>query len=97
MCGCSGAGELSATPVASSACVGDLGQDFPPSVVLKSPRGSLGTALPKAPAITTSGFVGSTIIELMKCSSTIPALLHVAPASVDLKTPRPLPCSPVAT
>jgi len=30
----------------------------------------------------------------MKCSSTIPALYHVAPASVDLKTPRPLPCSP---
>ncbi len=88
---------MSATPEAPSASENVFAQDLPPSVVLKSPRGSLGTELPNAPATTMSGFFGSMMIELMKCSSRSPALVQVAPASVDLKTPWPLPCSPVPT
>src|SRR5258705_12818978 len=97
MCASSGAGAISATPDDPSESPSVFFQHLPPSVVLKSPRGSVGTELPNAPATTTSGFLGSTRIELRKCCSLSPALFQVAPASVDLNTPCPLPCSPVAT
>src|SRR5258708_32379424 len=58
---------------------------LPPSVVLKTPRSSLGVPyLPKPATTTTSGFVGWMRIFKIASESLNPICVHVFPASVDL-------------
>src|SRR5439155_26277807 len=65
-------------------------QVWPPSVLLKSPRSSLGAPyLPNAATNTMSGFEGWMRIFEIACTSLNPKWVHVMPASEDLYTPSP--------
>src|SRR5450759_836303 len=62
-----------------------LRQVLPPSVLLNTPRSSLGTLyLPKSATNTMSGFVGWMRIREIASDSLKPMCVHVLPASVDL-------------
>src|ERR1041385_1467053 len=76
--------EMSTPPVLSSRYK-TLRQVFPPSVVLKIPRSSLGPPyLPKEATNTTSGLRGSMRTLAIASEFSKPMCVQVFPASVDL-------------
>ena len=80
---------MSMAPVFSST-YSTRSQLAPPSVVLKTPRSSLGPKrCPTAAAYATSGSPGWSAILATWRVSAKPTSVHVRPPSVDLKTPHP--------
>src|SRR5579863_124126 len=89
-CGLDGSIAMLIAPV-SSLTYRTFCQVLPPSVVLNTPRsGLVPNKWPSAATYTTSGSLGSIIIQLMIWVSANPMNVQVFPPSVDLYIPSPV-------